>query len=165
MFCLVVNIWLWFIAHLVNLSVKDYFIYWNSQANQFKSLSLVVRSSVKMQKLPVQTKKQLGLTNLLPNLDFLPGWHSTFQMINNAIKPRSPLESIKTGSRKLPTFVKTHDKWMRGSTICNFLKSAASLTECQWRSCYATVSMILKTFKTLVSKHFVALEGYGTMLA
>lgn len=65
----------------------------------------------------------------------------------------------------LRPYTVTNDVWNKALTICNFLESAASLTECQSGSSYATLSMTVKAFKSLLSKCKTIVDGNDPILS
>lgn len=51
-----------------------------------------------------------------------------------------------------------------GQSICNFLTFAASLTECQSGSKFATLSVTIKAYKILLAKCTLAIENNDTVM-
>lgn len=98
------------------------------------------------------TQKQLGITISAPSLDVVTRWSSTFTMLRNAYRIRVFLNTIRSKVHYLRTFSISNDVWEKCWTICDFLQSAASLTECQSGSPYATLGITVKAFKMLLSK-------------
>lgn len=152
------------IAHVVNLAVKDCLNDVHQEINSVRSLLSAIRCSVKRRDAYEHAERQLGLTVSLPSLDVPTRWSSTFNMIKNAYKARSILNTITSKVNDLRSYAVTNEVWMRASTICTFLESAASLTECQSGSSYATLSVTEKAFRALLSKCNTIMDSNDPLL-
>lgn len=153
------------IAHVVNIAVKDCLAEVHDHISQIRALLSAIRSSVKRRDIFETTQRQLGLTVGMPSLDVPTRWSSTFTMIRGAYRARSVLNSITTKVNDLRSFAVPNEVWEKASSICVFLESAASLTECQSGSTYATLSMTIKAYQLLLTKCNVLVDRNDELLA
>lgn len=129
-----------------------------------RSLLSSIRCSVKRRDLYESTQKQLEITVTMPSLDVETRWSSTFHTITKTKKARPILKSIKTRNTDSKSFAISVNDWQIASTVAKFLHTAASLTECQSGSHYATLSMNIKAFRALASKCHVAINAGDPVL-
>lgn len=140
------------IAHEITLAVKDRVTIVHENITEIWTILTAIRSLVKHSDLQQNIQNKPRLTVPLPSLNVLTRWSSIFLMIRNAHKSHAILDTIATRHSNMHSFSVFKTYWNTAVSIGTFLQNAASLTECQLASSYATLGMTVKTFKALTTK-------------
>lgn len=127
-------------------------------------LPQAIRSSDKRRDRYEETQRQLGVTVTLPSLHVPTRWSSAFEMIRNSYMSRSVLNAMPTKLPNMRSYSASQQVWRRAATICKYLESAASITDCQSGSSYATLSMNSKAVKSLLSKCRTMMESSDAII-
>lgn len=124
-----------------------------------KSLLAATRSIVKRSDI----YKTFGIRVGFLSLDVFTRWLSTITMLRNAYEARVVRNTVTSKDSDIRSFSISPDVWEESWSICEFLGAAASLTECQSGSCYATLSITIKTFQALLSKYRIYIVSYDSI--
>ena len=141
------------IAHVVNLAVRECLSQVHSEIQAIRALLNSIRSSTKRRDLFERVRDEMGEVHThCPGLDVVTRWSSTFNMIQDAYNARNVLNSVSSRLPELSSHVISEEEWERAKRICDFLKTAASITENQSGQNYVTISISSMAYKLLMQK-------------
>lgn len=140
------------ISHVVNLAVKDCMKLVHKEIEKIRSVCNAIRCSTKRRDKFGEISKQLKLNVEIPCLDTETRWSSTFTLIKKSIKAKRVINSMVRQVPELCDYIITDDEWTKAGSVCEFLESAATLTERQSGSQYVTLSINSKLFNRLRSR-------------
>lgn len=134
------------IAHVLNIAIKECIELIREEIGNILSLVNSVLTSVKRSDIFESVKIELGRAKLSV-LDVETRWSSTFVMIKSAYVSCLIFNSVYNRALELSDFIITGGDWENANSIfCNFLDTAASITELQSGTTYGTLSMSRKAF-------------------
>lgn len=153
------------LAHVINLAVKSCLELVRSEVHSIRKLINSLRASVKRRELFDRVRTELGERKYdIPSLDVETRWNSTFYMVQAAYKCRHVLSSVIHRVPELGNLVVTEEEWERAARICEFLSTAASVTEYHSGRKFVTLSLSTMGFKLLVRNCNVAKSSTNTAL-
>lgn len=135
------------IAHVINIGVKECISSIDEEVGKIREAINTIKVSVKRRDVFEAVRKELKIQCELPSLDCQTRWSSTFQMLKSAFKCRRVLNATLRRIGGLGELLISDEEWKKSNKICEFLESAALITERQsGYICYSQYQ--LKTIQT-----------------
>lgn len=140
-------------AHVINVAVKECLVHIASEISAIRSAISSIRSSVKRIDILGKVKSEFGETSAtLPTVDCETCWSSTLEMVRQAYEIRKVLNATMSRIPELRANVVSDGDWEKVYKICDFLSTAATVTESSSGSNYVTYGLCAMAFNLLVRK-------------